>query len=96
MRVNIWRKFRQQAKVAREVILPGSIIVGLVLIARLTGFLQLYEWMALDSFSRNCPLYDIPARVTIVSIDETDLRMFGGFPLADSELATSLQIVNEY
>ena len=96
MRVNIWRKFRQQAKVAREVILPGSIIVGLVLIARLTGFLQLYEWMALDSFSRNCPLYDIPARVTIVSIDETDLRMFGGFPLADSELASSLQIVNEY
>ena len=96
MRVNIWRKFRQQAKVAREVILPGSIIVGLVLIARLTGFLQLYEWMALDSFSRNCPFYDIPARVTIVSIDETDLRMFGGFPLADSELASSLQIVNEY
>ena len=96
MRVNIWRKVRQQAKVAREVILPGSIIVGLVLIARLTGFLQLYEWMALDSFSRNCPPYDIPARVTIVSIDETDLRMFGGFPLADSELASSLQIVNEY
>lgn len=96
MRVNIWRKFRQQAKVAREVILPGSIIVGLVLIARLTGFLQLYEWMALDSFSRNCPPHDIPARVTIVSIDETDLRMFGGFPLADSELAKALQIVNEY
>jgi len=96
VRINIWRKFRQQAKLAREVILPGSIIVGLVLIARLTGFLQLYEWMALDSFSRNCSPNDIPARVTIVSIDETDLRMFGGFPLADGELAKALRIVNEY
>ncbi len=96
MTVNLWLKVRQQAKLAREVILPGSIIVGLVLIARLTGFLQLYEWMALDSFSRNCSLNDTTARVTIVSIDETDLRMFGGFPLDDGELAKALQIVNEY
>lgn len=96
MAVNLWRKVRQQAKLAREVILPGSVIIGLVIIARLAGFLQLYELMALDSFSRNCFPNDIPPRITIVSIDETDLRMFGGFPLADAELAKALQIVHEF
>ncbi|MEO1373505.1 MAG: CHASE2 domain-containing protein [Cyanobacteria bacterium J06635_10] len=96
MVVNLWRKVRQQAKLAREVILPGSVIIGLVLIVRLTGFLQLYEWMALDYVSRNCFPNDIPPRITIVSIDETDLRMLGGFPIADGELAKALRIVNEF
>ncbi|AFY57184.1 putative transmembrane sensor domain protein [Rivularia sp. PCC 7116] len=94
--VNLWWKVRQQAKLTREVILPGSIIVGLILIIRLTGFLQLYEWMSLDYFSRNCPSSNVAPRITIVSIDENDLRMFGGFPLPDDKLAKALQIVNEY
>jgi CHASE2 domain-containing sensor protein len=92
----IWRKFRQQAILWREVVLPGVLIVAFVVLARLTGLLQVQEWMALDLFSRLCPAATAESQVAIVGIDEANLRAVGEFPVSDEKLARVLSILSEY
>lgn len=76
--------------------LPGALLVGLVVLLRLSGVLQVQELMAFDMFSHFCPAMGFPQRVVIVGIDEADLRMVGGFPVPDRELAKALQILWQY
>jgi CHASE2 domain-containing sensor protein len=81
--------------VLREVILPGSIVLGLVILVRLVGWLQIHEWMLFDQFSRVCPAQPHSASVVMVGIDETDLEQVGGYPVADRILAQALRILAE-
>ena len=92
----LWRKFRQQAILWREVVLPGVLIVGFVVLARLMGLLQVQEWMALDSSSRLCPAATAESQVVIVGIDEANLRAVGEFPVSDEKLARVLTILYEH
>ncbi len=92
----LWRKFRQQAILWREVVLPGVLIVGFVVLARLMGLLQVQEWMALDSSSRLCPAVTSESQVVIVGIDEANLRAVGEFPVSDEKLARVLTILSEH
>ncbi|NET36669.1 MAG: CHASE2 domain-containing protein [Cyanothece sp. SIO1E1] len=93
---NIWRRVRQRAQIWREVVLPGALIVGLVILVRLSGFLQIQEWMAFDYFSRLCPLQLEEQRVVVIGINEADLEMVGGFPVPDGYLARAITILQEY
>lgn len=96
MIANIWKKIQQKTKVWREVALPGVSIIGLVILAHLTGLLQLQEWTAFDDLLRLRPPETVDTRVVIVGIDESDIKFVGGFPVPDSELAKMLRILQTY
>jgi CHASE2 domain-containing sensor protein/two-component sensor histidine kinase len=91
-----WKKIKQLTKVWREVILPGAFIVGLVVVARLAGFLQVQELMAFDDFMRLRISTPPAPRVVIVSINEADLALVGSLPVQDRDLAKMLRILQEY
>jgi CHASE2 domain-containing sensor protein len=75
---------------------PGTIILGVIILVRLSGLLQVQEWMAFDSFSRSCPSQGRESSVVIVGIDEADLSFVGGYPIPDQALATALRNLQGY
>lgn len=91
-----WAQIEQQAKVWRVGVLPGLVVVGLVVIARLTGSLQNLEWSAFDRFLRSRPLESPDTRVVIVGINEEDIRLIKKYPIPDRELATLLKTLQSY
>ncbi len=96
MSLNFWRDVRQRAKILREIVVPGAVILGLIVFIRLSGLLQVQEWMAFDSFSRSCPSEQGNSSVVVVGIDETDLSHVGGYPIPDRDLATALKNLQAY
>ncbi|MGF1479407.1 MAG: CHASE2 domain-containing protein [Cyanophyceae cyanobacterium] len=75
-------------------ILPGLTMIGLVVLLRLTGFLQFQEWQALDSFLRLRPAEPVDERVVIVGMSEADLARVG-YPVPDRELAALLRTLQQ-
>jgi CHASE2 domain-containing sensor protein/two-component sensor histidine kinase len=77
--------------------LPGSIVIGLVIIARLTGALQFLEWFALDTFLRlRYSPEPIDERIVIVGINEADIKRTGTYPLPDREIANLIKTLQQY
>jgi CHASE2 domain-containing sensor protein len=96
VRFNVWRDVRQRTKVLREIVVPGAVILGLIFMLRLSGLLQVQEWMAFDSFSRSCPSEQGNSSVVVVGIDEADLSHVGGYPIPDRDLAIALKNLQAY
>lgn len=96
MTTNFWRNARQRARLLREIVLPGAIILSLVVVVRLSGFLQVQEWMAFDFLSHYCPSRREAISIVVVGIDEVDLQLVGGYPIRDRDLATALTILHSY
>jgi CHASE2 domain-containing sensor protein len=94
--INFWRDVGQRTKILREIVLPGAVILGLVMLIRLSGLLQVQEWMAFDSFSRACVSEPGDSSVVIVGIDEADLSLVGGYPVPDRDLAAVLNRLQKY
>lgn len=91
-----FRKISTQKPYTKELIAPGTLIIGLVCLLRVSSLLQTQEWMALDTFSRYCSAQNHPARITLVTIDERDYQATG-FPISADVLAktlTNLQMYN--
>ena len=96
---------RQQAKVqTRTVKLGHQWIAGIaagitagVMLLRGVGVLQGLEWAAFDRFLRR-PLHPetMDPRITIVTIDEPDIRNAGRYPLSGQVLADMLHVLNQY
>ncbi|MBW4470912.1 MAG: CHASE2 domain-containing protein [Stenomitos rutilans HA7619-LM2] len=91
-----WTQLEQQAKVWRVGVLPGLVVVGLVVIARLTGSLQSLEWSAFDRFLRSRPVESPDTRIVIVGINEEDIRLTKKYPIPDRELAALLKTLQSY
>jgi CHASE2 domain-containing sensor protein len=96
VRFNFWRDVKQRTKILREIVVPGAVILGLIFIIRLSGLLQVQEWMAFDSFSHSCPSEQGNASVVLVGIDEADLSHVGGYPIPDRDLANALKNLQAY
>ena len=92
----IWSKIRNESTIWSVAALPGIAAIGLVILVRLTGSLQLIEWITLDSFLRLRPLEPIDERVVIVGIDEEDIRRIRDYPIPDREIAKLLLTVQKY
>jgi CHASE2 domain-containing sensor protein len=71
--------------------LPGIFITGLVIVARLSGSLQLLEWIALDSLLRLRPVESKDERVVMIAITEQDLQEIGNYPIPDRDLVHLIQ-----
>lgn len=96
MKAAFWRKIKQSTKVWREVILPAAFLIGLAVLVRLTGFLEVQELQAFDDLMRlRISIPPVP-RIVIVGIDEDDLKYVGRVPVPDLKLAEMLRILQEY
>jgi CHASE2 domain-containing sensor protein len=79
-----------------EIVVPGAVILGLIVLIRLSGLLQVQEWMAFDSFSHSCPSAQGDSSVVVVGIDEADLSHVGGYPIPDRDLTIALKNLQAY
>jgi CHASE2 domain-containing sensor protein len=77
----------------------GSIALGvtaLVLLVRFSGLLQGMEWMMLDFFFQMRPKAEVDHRITIITIDDPDIKAVGQYPLSDEILAQAIQTLKIY
>jgi CHASE2 domain-containing sensor protein/two-component sensor histidine kinase len=86
----------QQTKIWRSGALPGFAVIACVVLARMTGSLQVLEWMAFDQVLRSRPVESADAQIVIVGIDENDIKTVGQYPIPDSTLAKLLQTLQSY
>ncbi|GAB4339308.1 MAG: hypothetical protein OHK0047_30040 [Leptolyngbyaceae cyanobacterium] len=89
----VWAQVKQQAKVWRVGLLPGLVVVACVLLARITGSLQVLEWMAFDQLLKVRPVESPDPQVVIVGINEQDIKTLGKYPIPDQSLADALNIL---
>ena len=74
----------------------GIIVIGLVVLVRGLGWLQLLELIAFDYYLRQLPAESVDSRITIVGINEEDIQAIGNYPLPDRELAKLLAKLSTY
>jgi len=86
---------RKQIWEWRPVWLTAPIVAGLVILLRLTGTLQFWEWMALDRFFLLRPLEPPDSRIVIVGISDQDIKSLGRWPIEDARLAELLERVKQ-
>jgi CHASE2 domain-containing sensor protein/two-component sensor histidine kinase len=91
-----WLQIRQKTKVWRDGALPGVIVISCVVIARSFGALQTLEWIAFDYLLQQRPIEATDSRITIVGINEADIRAVGNYPIPDRDLAKLLKTLNTY
>ncbi len=75
--------------------LTAPIVAGLVVLLRLTGALQFWEWMALDWFFLLRPLEPPDSRIVIGGISDQDIKSLGRWPIEDVRLAGLLERVKQ-
>ncbi|WP_193198005.1 CHASE2 domain-containing protein [Nostoc sp. MG11] len=91
-----WDKVTTELKIWRYAALPGIIVLILVILARVSGSLQVLEWMLLDTFLRLRPPEPVDEHVVIVGIDEYDIAKAGGYPIPDGKIADLLNKLETY
>jgi CHASE2 domain-containing sensor protein len=89
---------RVQAALAnwRVSLVPGSIAIALIALARLAGGLQSWEWSVLDTYLRHRPGEPMDEQVLIVGITEADLAELKTYPISDQDLANLIQTLQKY
>lgn len=87
----MWPKLRQRILQGRGVLITASSVAGLVIAASLTGLFQLIEWATLDQFFRLRPQEPADPRIVIVTINESDIRHLGQWPVPDAVLAKLIE-----
>ena len=91
----MWKKIRPQFGQWCGLLLTSSSVAGLIIILRMMGALQLLEWAALDLCFRGRPPEPTDPRIVIVTIDESDIRNAGQWPIADAMLAQLLRQIKQ-
>ncbi|MEG4133028.1 CHASE2 domain-containing protein [Microcoleus sp. Pol1B3] len=89
-------KIRKEFTIGSRGTLPGIVAIALIVLVRLSGALQLIEWVTLDSFLRLRPSEPIDERIVIVGIDEADIQRIGNYPIPDREIAKLLRKLQKY
>lgn len=96
MKQRIWNAIEKEIALWRLGALPGLLVIGLVVLLRLTGSLQQAEWWALDHLLRARPEEPIDDRILIVGIDEADIRQVGVYPIPDQKISALIETLETY
>lgn len=72
--------------------IAGSVAISII-IMRFTGLLQGMEWTLLDTFFQARPVAQKDPNISIITIDEIDIRQAGKFPLPDQILWQAINIL---
>jgi PAS domain S-box-containing protein len=91
----IWATVKQQLWHWRGVLLTVPSITGGLLLLRLAGALQFMELVALDQMFRLRPVEPIDNRVVLVTIDESDIKQLGQWPMSDAMLAHVITLLKQ-
>ncbi|TVR06398.1 MAG: CHASE2 domain-containing protein [Phormidium sp. GEM2.Bin31] len=84
MGISRWfKRFQRESVVA--------IVSGTVALASALGALELLEWVAIDTLLVLRPSDSSESRILLVTVEETDIRALGGWPLSDAILAEVLE-----
>ncbi|PSB26446.1 CHASE2 domain-containing protein [Stenomitos frigidus] len=83
----MWTIFKQHLWRWRGVLITVPSIAGGLLLLRFAGALQLMELVALDQMFRLRPVEAVDARIVLVTIDESDIKQLGQWPMSDAVLA---------
>jgi adenylate cyclase len=84
-------RFKQLFWNWRGVWITAPTVAGFVILLRMLGFLQPWEWAAYDQYFRLRPLEQRDNRIVIVGIDETDLKAIGQPIIPDEVYARLLE-----
>lgn len=84
-------RFKQLVWDWRGVWITAPAVAGLVILLRMFGLLQAWEWAAYDQFMHLRPPTPRDPRIAIVGIDEGDLRAIGQPIIPDAVYARLLQ-----
>lgn len=91
----MWATLKQQLRRWRGVLVTVPSVAGGVLILRLAGALQLMELAALDQMFRLRPSEPADPRIVLVTIDESDIKQLGQWPMSDAVLARVISLLNQ-
>jgi CHASE2 domain-containing sensor protein/CheY-like chemotaxis protein/nitrogen-specific signal transduction histidine kinase len=86
----MWTTLKQPICQWLGVLITASSVAGVLAALRLAGALQLLELVALDQFFRLRPLEPADPRIVIVTIDESDIKKLGQWPMSDAVMARLL------
>jgi PAS domain S-box-containing protein len=91
----MWINLKQQLWRWRGVLITVPSVAGGLLILRLVGALQFMELMALDQMFRFRPAEPADPRIVLVTIDESDIKQLGQWPMSDSVLAQLISSIKQ-
>ena len=80
----------------RRAAIPGLTLILIIIIIRLLGGFQFWEWMLLDTFLRIRPSETTEEKVIIVGINEKDIQKVGRYPVPDREIAALIKKIQSY
>ncbi|MHC5748092.1 MAG: CHASE2 domain-containing protein [Nostoc sp.] len=96
MKRRIWNRICQEFGLWSLAAPPGIIVLVVVILIRITGGMQSWEWMLLDTMLRLRPLEKRDERVVIVGIDEKDIEWVKQYPIPDEKIAELLTKLETY
>ncbi|GAA6614318.1 CHASE2 domain-containing protein [Scytonema sp. NUACC26] len=96
MQQDIWTLFKEKFTIWRLGGRLGLVVVVLVIIARLSGWLQFLELVTFDTFLSWRPYEPIDERILIVGINEADIKRVGKYPIPDREIAELIKKLQTY
>jgi CHASE2 domain-containing sensor protein len=89
--LGFWKRIKEEMTILRVGALPGTVVIMLAVLLRLTGAMQSIEWLTFDTFLSLRPLEPMDERITIVGINQDDIRRVGTYPLPDREIVLLLK-----
>ncbi|RCJ30317.1 histidine kinase [Nostoc punctiforme NIES-2108] len=96
MKRRIWNRIWKEFGLWSLAVRPGIIVLLLVILMRITGGIQSWEWMLLDAMLRLRPLEKPDERVVIVGIDEKDIEWVKQYPIPDQKIVELLTKLETY
>ncbi|TVP65218.1 MAG: CHASE2 domain-containing protein [Leptolyngbya sp. LCM1.Bin17] len=91
-----WREIQPTAGRPWRQALPGVIVLGVIVAARLLGLFQELELKMLDTLLRWRPEEPTDERILIIGIDEADIQQLGTYPVPDGVLAELVQTLESH
>jgi PAS domain S-box-containing protein len=91
----MWTTLKQQLWQWRGVLVTVPSITGGLLLLRFAGALQLMELVALDQMFRLRPVETVDPRIILVTIDESDIKQLGQWPMSDATLARAIRLLKQ-
>jgi CHASE2 domain-containing sensor protein len=96
MRKRIWNRIRKELGLWSVAAPSGVIVLFVVILIRIMGGMQFWEWMFLDAMLRLRPLEKPDERIVIVGIDEEDIAWVNRYPIPDEKIADLLTQLETY
>ncbi|MBE9255937.1 CHASE2 domain-containing protein [Dolichospermum sp. LEGE 00246] len=92
----IWNRIGQEFGLWALAARPGIIVLIVVILIRIAGGMQSWEWMLFDTMLRLRPAEKRDERIVIVGIDEEDIQWVGQYPVPDEKIAKLLTKLETY